>query len=139
LQSYFRDATLTPGPDQEKKVQRADWLTAVADFAERNEAVWSLNRLARAARVVGRRSPKGRCSLGHVTFEEDAVCDQRDANGCIRLSALRLRLAARGIRPLRRVLNADLEALADHAQRLIDLLDRRPVSQIEKRCASSGL
>jgi hypothetical protein len=67
------------------------------------------------------------------------VCDQRDANGCIRLSALRLRLAARGIRPLRRVLNADLEALADHAQRLIDLLDRRPVSQIEKRCASSGL
>jgi len=40
--------------------------------------------------VVGRRSrPKSLYSLGHVTFEEDAVYDQRDAEGFIRLNALR--------------------------------------------------
>jgi argininosuccinate synthase len=48
-----------------------------------------------SVRVVGRRSPKSLYSLGHVTFEEDAVYDQRDAEGFIRLNALRLRLAAR--------------------------------------------
>ena len=48
-----------------------------------------------SARVVGRRSPKSLYSLGHVTFEEDAVYDHRDADGFIRLNALRLRLAAR--------------------------------------------
>ena len=33
-------------------------------------------------------------ALAHVTFEEDSVYDQRDAEGFIRLQALRLRLAA---------------------------------------------
>jgi argininosuccinate synthase len=33
--------------------------------------------------------------LAHVTFEEDAVYDQRDAEGFIKLNALRLRLARR--------------------------------------------
>ncbi len=47
------------------------------------------------ARVVGRRSPNSLYSLAHVTFEEDQVYDQRDADGFIRLNALRLRLAAR--------------------------------------------
>jgi argininosuccinate synthase len=46
-----------------------------------------------SARVVGRKSPKSLYSLAHVTFEEDAVYDQRDAAGFIKLSALRLRLA----------------------------------------------
>src|SRR4029077_14182457 len=45
--------------------------------------------------VVGRRSPNSLYSLAHVTFEEDQVYDQRDAEGFIRLNALRLRLAAR--------------------------------------------
>jgi argininosuccinate synthase len=45
------------------------------------------------ARVVGRKSPKSLYSLAHVTFEEDKVYDQRDAEGFIKLSALRLRLA----------------------------------------------
>ena len=45
------------------------------------------------ARVVGRKSPKSLYSLAHVTFEEDQVYDQRDAEGFIRLNALRLRLA----------------------------------------------
>ncbi|HEV2189098.1 MAG TPA: argininosuccinate synthase [Stellaceae bacterium] len=45
--------------------------------------------------VVGRRSPHSLYSQAHVTFEEDAVYDQRDAEGFIKLNALRLRLAAR--------------------------------------------
>jgi argininosuccinate synthase len=45
--------------------------------------------------VVGRQSPHSLYSLAHVTFEEDAVYDQRDAEGFIKLNALRLRLAAR--------------------------------------------
>ncbi|NNG02785.1 MAG: argininosuccinate synthase, partial [Inquilinus sp.] len=44
--------------------------------------------------VVGRRSPNSLYSLEHVTFEEDEVYDQRDAEGFIKLQALRLRLAA---------------------------------------------
>src|SRR5438105_148498 len=47
------------------------------------------------ARVVGRQSPNSLYSLAHVTFEEDQVYDQRDAEGFIRLQALRLRLAAK--------------------------------------------
>jgi argininosuccinate synthase len=45
------------------------------------------------ARVVGRKSPRSLYSLAHVTFEEDQVYDQRDAEGFIKLNALRLRLA----------------------------------------------
>ncbi|HML09659.1 MAG TPA: argininosuccinate synthase, partial [Stellaceae bacterium] len=48
-----------------------------------------------AVRVVGRQSPFSLYSQAHVTFEEDAVYDQRDAEGFIKLNALRLRLAAR--------------------------------------------
>jgi argininosuccinate synthase len=44
-------------------------------------------------RVVGRKSAKSLYSLAHVTFEADQVYDQRDAQGFIRLNALRLRLA----------------------------------------------
>jgi argininosuccinate synthase len=43
--------------------------------------------------VVGRKSPDSLYSLEHVTFEEDSVYDQRDAEGFIKLNALRLRLA----------------------------------------------
>ena len=48
-----------------------------------------------AASVVGRSSPYSLYSLAHVTFEEDAVYDQKDAEGFIKLNALRLRLLAR--------------------------------------------
>jgi argininosuccinate synthase len=52
-----------------------------------------------AARVVGRKSPKSLYSLAHVTFEEDAgAYNQRDAEGFIKLNALRLRLAAAAAR-----------------------------------------
>lgn len=42
--------------------------------------------------VVGRKSPVSIYSEEHVTFEEDAVYDQHDAEGFIKLNALRLRL-----------------------------------------------
>jgi argininosuccinate synthase len=45
--------------------------------------------------VVGRKSDKSLYSLEHVTFEEDSVYDQRDAEGFIKLNALRLRLLDR--------------------------------------------
>jgi argininosuccinate synthase len=45
--------------------------------------------------VAGRKSPDSLYSLAHVTFEEDTVYDQRDAEGFIKLNALRLRLAKR--------------------------------------------
>jgi argininosuccinate synthase len=47
------------------------------------------------AAVVGRKSPYSLYSLEHVTFEEDTVYDQRDAEGFIKLNALRLRLLHR--------------------------------------------
>jgi argininosuccinate synthase len=43
--------------------------------------------------VVGRSSPDSLYSLEHVTFEDDDVYDQRDAEGFIKLNALRLRLS----------------------------------------------
>ena len=43
--------------------------------------------------VVGRTSPDSLYSMEHVTFEADTVYDQRDAEGFIKLNALRLRLA----------------------------------------------
>ncbi len=48
-----------------------------------------------AVQVVGRRSPDSLYSREHVTFEEDSVYDQRDAEGFIKLNALRLRLLKR--------------------------------------------
>lgn len=42
--------------------------------------------------VTGRKSPVSLYSEQHVTFEEDAVYDQHDAEGFIKLNALRLRL-----------------------------------------------
>jgi argininosuccinate synthase len=46
------------------------------------------------ASVIGRKSVDSLYSAAHVTFEEDSVYDQRDAQGFIKLSALRMRLAA---------------------------------------------
>ncbi|MEJ1996074.1 MAG: argininosuccinate synthase [Limibacillus sp.] len=45
--------------------------------------------------VEGRKSPYSLYSMEHVTFEEDSVYDQRDAEGFIKLNALRLRLLNR--------------------------------------------
>ena len=49
------------------------------------------------AAVVGRQSPRSLYSMQHVTFEEDqGAYNQRDAEGFIKLNALRLRLRALG-------------------------------------------
>ena len=44
--------------------------------------------------VTGRKSPNSLYSEDIVTFEEDSVYDQRDAEGFIKLNALRMRIAA---------------------------------------------
>ncbi len=48
-----------------------------------------------SATVVARRSDVSLYSEEHVTFEEDAVYDQHDAEGFIKLNALRLKLLGR--------------------------------------------
>ena len=48
-----------------------------------------------SVRTVGRKSPRSLYSMAHVTFEEDSVYDQRDAEGFIKLNALRLKLLSR--------------------------------------------
>jgi argininosuccinate synthase len=71
-------------------------LQALIDNSQENvEGTVRLKLYKGAATVVGRKSPKSLYSQAHVTFEEDAVYDQRDAEGFIQLNALRLRLAAR--------------------------------------------
>jgi argininosuccinate synthase len=45
--------------------------------------------------VLGRKSPYSLYDQDVVTFEEDTVYDQRDAEGFIKLNALRLRLAGK--------------------------------------------
>jgi argininosuccinate synthase len=70
-------------------------LQALIDQSQENvEGTVRLKLFKGSASVVGRRSPKSLYSQAHVTFEEDAVYDQRDAEGFIKLNALRLRLAA---------------------------------------------
>ncbi len=44
--------------------------------------------------IVGRTSSQSLYSAAHVTFEEDSVYDQHDAEGFIKLNALRLKLLA---------------------------------------------
>lgn len=48
-----------------------------------------------SANVIGRASENTIYSEAHVTFEEDMVYDQKDAEGFIKLNALRLKLLAR--------------------------------------------
>ncbi|MDE2164777.1 MAG: argininosuccinate synthase [Alphaproteobacteria bacterium] len=71
-------------------------LQALIDKSQENVAGTVRLKLYKGAvRVVGRKSPNSLYSLAHVTFEADQVYDQRDAEGFIKLNALRLRLASR--------------------------------------------
>ena len=47
-----------------------------------------------AVQTVGRKSPNTLYSHEFATFEQDTVYDQKDAEGFIRLNALRLRIGA---------------------------------------------
>jgi argininosuccinate synthase len=53
-----------------------------------------LKLLKGAVQVVGRKSPNTLYSHEFATFEKDTVYDQKDAEGFIRLNALRLRIGA---------------------------------------------
>ena len=75
--------------------ERAMLQAAIDNTQERVEGRVRLKLYKGLARVVGRRSPQSLYSQAHVTFEEDQVYDQQDAEGFIKLNALRLRLAAR--------------------------------------------
>src|SRR5579885_1127318 len=73
-----------------------EMLQALIDKSqERVEGRVRLKLYKGSVHVVGRQSPQSLYSQAHVTFEEDQVYDQRDAEGFIKLNALRLRLAAR--------------------------------------------
>jgi argininosuccinate synthase len=69
-------------------------LQALIDESQRFvEGVARLKLYKGNVAAVGRKSPKSLYSQAHVTFEADSVYDQRDAEGFIKLNALRLRLA----------------------------------------------
>ncbi len=69
-----------------------EMLQALIDEAQRNVTGTARLKLYRgSARVVGRRSPRSLYSESIATFEADSVYDQKDAEGFIRLNALRLR------------------------------------------------
>jgi len=74
-----------------------EMLQAAIDLSQRHVSGTVRLRLYKGGvQVVGRRSPKSLYSQRHVTFEDDAgAYDQSDAEGFIRLNALRLRLLAR--------------------------------------------
>ncbi len=74
-----------------------EMLQALIDKSQENvEGTVRLKLYKGSATLVGRKSPKSLYSLAHVTFEADKVYDQRDAEGFIKLNALRLRLLKRG-------------------------------------------
>ncbi len=79
--------------------ERAMLQAAIDQSQENVEGIVRLKLYKGGCRVVGRKSPKSLYSLAHVTFEADKVYDQRDAEGFIKLTALRLRLAARLRKP----------------------------------------
>ena len=73
-----------------------EMLQAMVDASqERVAGTVRLKLYKGSVRVTGRRSPWSLYSEAHVTFEEDSVYDQRDAEGFIRLNALRLKLLNR--------------------------------------------
>lgn len=70
-------------------------LQALIDRSQENVSGTVRLRLYKGAvQVVGRKSAESLYSEEHVTFEEDQVYDQTDAEGFIKLNALRLRLSA---------------------------------------------
>jgi argininosuccinate synthase len=71
-------------------------LQALIDHTQENVTGTARLKLYKGSvSVTGRRSPVSLYRQDVVTFEEDQVYDQRDAEGFIKLNALRLRLAGR--------------------------------------------
>ena len=73
-----------------------EMLQALIDKSQEHvEGVVTLKLYKGSANVIARASAKSLYSMAHVTFEEDAVYDQKDAEGFIKLNALPLKLLAR--------------------------------------------
>ena len=71
-----------------------EMLQAAIDKSQENVSGTVIVKLHKGnVATVARRSPKSLYSMEHVTFEEDEVYNQRDAEGFIKLNALRLRLS----------------------------------------------
>ena len=74
-----------------------EMLQAAIDKSQENVAGTARLKLYKGSvSVVGRKSPQSLYRQDFVTFEEDSVYDQRDAEGFIKLNALRLRLLKMG-------------------------------------------
>lgn len=74
-----------------------EMLQALIDKSQENvTGTVTLELMKGAIQTVGRDSPYSLYSEEHVTFEEDQVYNQADAEGFIKLNALRLRLRHRG-------------------------------------------
>ena len=65
--------------------------SSAADF----NAALPKSRLPASVSVAGRKSAKSLYKQDYVTFEADSVYNQRDAEGFIKLNALRLRIIGR--------------------------------------------
>jgi argininosuccinate synthase len=74
-----------------------EMLQAAIDRSQENVTGTARLKLYKgSARAVGRKAPRSLYDLRMVTFEADqGAYDQRDAEGFIKLNALRLRLGAR--------------------------------------------
>jgi argininosuccinate synthase len=74
-----------------------EMLQSLIDKSQENvSGVVRLKLYKGSVSVVGRKSPQSLYSMQHVTFEADSVYNQRDAEGFIKLNALRLRLRHKG-------------------------------------------
>ncbi len=72
-----------------------EMLQALIDRSQENvTGTVRLKLFKGAVQVVGRKSPLSLYREEYATFEQDTVYDQRDAEGFIRLNALRLRIRA---------------------------------------------
>ena len=72
--------------------------TMIDQISQNVSGIVRLKLFKGSVSVVGRKSERSLYRLDYVTFEEDGVYNQRDAEGFIKLNALRMRLAkmARG-------------------------------------------
>ena len=74
-----------------------EMLQAMIDKSQENvTGTVRLSLMKGAIQTIGRSSPYSLYSEEHVTFEEDEVYNQKDAEGFIKLNALRLRLRHQG-------------------------------------------
>jgi argininosuccinate synthase len=65
---------------------------AIDDSQKRVNGTARLKLYKGNVQVIGRKSPNSLYRLDYVTFEEDSVYNQKDAEGFIKLNALRLRI-----------------------------------------------